>query len=77
MIAAHGDALVRLGDVAKIELGPENADSSVVFDGLKAVFIGVYGTPTANPLTVIDGVRAVIPGIQARLPRRPEGDDRL
>ena len=26
VIAAHGDGLVRLGDVAKIELGPQNSD---------------------------------------------------
>ena len=35
------------------------SNSSSVFDGLKAVFIGIYGTPDANPLTVIDGVRAI------------------
>ena len=68
VIAAHGDALVRLGDVSKIELGPQSSDSSSVFDGLKAVFIGVYGTPEANPLTVIDGVRAIMPSIESQLP---------
>src|SRR5208337_4432240 len=68
VIAAHGDALVRLGDVAKIELGPQGSNSSSVFDGLKAVFIGIYGTPEANPLTVIDGVRAIMPSIRAELP---------
>jgi hydrophobe/amphiphile efflux-1 (HAE1) family protein len=68
VIAAHGDALVRLGDVAKIELGPQGSDTSSVFDGLKAVFIGIYGTPEANPLTVIDGVRAIMPSIRAQLP---------
>ena len=68
VIAAHGDALVRLGDVAKIELGPQASDSSSVFDGLKAVFIGIYGTPEANPLTVIDGVRAIMPSIENQLP---------
>ncbi|HZZ61024.1 MAG TPA: efflux RND transporter permease subunit [Roseiarcus sp.] len=68
VIAAHGDALVRLGDVAKIELGPQTSDSSSVFDGLKAVFIGIYGTPEANPLTVIDGVRAIMPSIESQLP---------
>ena len=68
VIAAHGDALVRLGDVAKIELGPQTSDSSSVFDGLKAVFIGIYGTPEANPLTVIDGVRAIMPSIENQLP---------
>ena len=39
-----------------------------MFDGLKAVFIGIYGTPEANPLTVIDGVRAIMPSIQSQLP---------
>jgi hydrophobe/amphiphile efflux-1 (HAE1) family protein len=68
VIAAHGDALVRLGDVSRIELGPQSSDSSSVFDGLKAVFIGIYGTPEANPLTVIDGVRAILPSIQGQLP---------
>ena len=68
VVAAHGDALVRLGDVAKIELGPQSSDSSSVFDGLKAVFIGVYGTPSANPLTVIDGIRAIMPSIVSQLP---------
>jgi len=69
VIATHGDALVRLGDVSqKIELGPQTSDTSSVFDGLKAVFIGIYGTPEANPLTVIDGVNALIPSVQRELP---------
>ena len=68
VIATHGDALVRLGDVSKIELGPQSVNSSSVFDGLKAVFVGIYGTPEANPLTVIDGVRAIMPSIQSQLP---------
>ncbi len=69
VIATHGDALVRLGDVSqKIELGPQTSDSSSVFDGLKAVFIGIYGTPEANPLSVIDGVNAIMPSIQQQLP---------
>ncbi len=68
-----GDALVKLGDVARIELGPESVDSSAVFDGLKAVFIGVYATPTANPLTVIEDVRKAFPSIEAALPGGVKG----
>jgi len=68
VIRTDGDALVRLKDVADIELGPQNADSSSVFDGLKAVFIGVEATPTANPLTVITDVRNDMPNIQRELP---------
>ena len=44
-----------------------------MFDGLKAVFIGIYGTPEANPLTVIDGVRKIMPSIQAQLPASLKG----
>ncbi|MBV9246106.1 MAG: efflux RND transporter permease subunit [Methylobacteriaceae bacterium] len=68
VIIQRGDTLVRLADVAKIDLGPQSVDSSSVFDGLKAVFIGIYGTPTANPLSVISGVRAAMPGLQAEMP---------
>jgi multidrug efflux pump len=68
VVMGRGDSLIRLGDIAEIELGPQNADSSSVFDGLKAVFIGVYATPTANPLTVITDVRKAFPEIQRELP---------
>jgi hydrophobe/amphiphile efflux-1 (HAE1) family protein len=68
VVMSRGDSLVRLSDIAEIELGPQSADSSSVFDGLKAVFIGVYATPTANPLTVITNVRNAFPEIQRELP---------
>ena len=68
VVAARGDALVRLGDISEIQLGAENVDSSSAFDGLKAVFIGIYSTPTANPLTVISDVRKEFPSLLAELP---------
>jgi len=68
VVATRGDTLIRLGNIARIELGPQSVDSSSVFDGLKAVFIGIYGTPSANPLSVIAGVRAAMPDIQSVLP---------
>ena len=68
VVSARGDALVRLADVSKVELGPASVDASSVFDGLKAVFVGIYAAPTANPLTVIDNVRKAVPSIQTELP---------
>ena len=68
VVANHGDALIRIGDVATTELGPESVDSSSVFDGQKAVFIGINATPSANPLEVITAVRAAFPSVQADLP---------
>ena len=72
VVLTRGDALVRLDDISTIELGPESADSSSVFDGLKAVFIGVFATPTSNPLTVINDVRNAFPDIQKQLPASME-----
>jgi multidrug efflux pump len=68
VVATRGDSLIRLGSIADVELGPQSVDSSSVFDGLKAVFVGVYATPEANPLTVIDNVRKAYPELQAQLP---------
>ena len=68
VVVTRGDALIRLADFSTIELGPESADSSSVFDGLKAVFIGIFATPTSNPLTVIGDVRKAFPDIQRQLP---------
>ncbi len=68
VVATRGDSLVRLGSIAEVELGPQSVDSSSVFDGLKAVFVGIYSTPTANPLTMIDNVRKAFPDIQRELP---------
>ena len=68
VVSSRGDALVRLGQIARIELGPENSNSSSVFDGLRAVFLGIYATPSSNPLTVIGDVRAAMPEIQAEMP---------
>ena len=77
VVVTRGDALIRLDDIATIELGPESADSSSVFDGLKAVFIGVFATPTSNPLTVIGDVRKAFPDIQRQLPAGMEARHRL
>lgn len=60
--------MVRLSDVAKVELGSESYDSSVIFNGKKAIFIGVFSTPTANALTVISSVRKMLPKLQTAYP---------
>ncbi|CAA6606470.1 Uncharacterized transporter HI_0895 [Rhodospirillaceae bacterium LM-1] len=68
VIRGEGAKLVRLGDVANVELGPEYEDASVYVNGKKAVFIGVNLQPGSNPLDAISGVRAVLPSIAKELP---------
>ncbi len=69
VVAARGEKLIRLGQIATVDLGPQDFDSSSAFDGLKAVFLGINATPDANPLTVISNVREAFPEIQRQLPQ--------
>ncbi len=68
VVATRGDTVIRLGQVATVDLGPENYNTRSAFDGLKAVFMGIQTTPDANPLTVINTVRKTMPEIQRLLP---------
>lgn len=68
VIKNEKDTLVRLNDIAKVELGAETYDSSVIFNGMNAVFIGISGTPTSNPLTVIDDVKKMLPELAINYP---------
>jgi len=67
-LKADGDAVVRLRDVARIELAAENTDTIVTFDGQQGTFIGIYPTPAANPLNVAAAVIAELPAINGALP---------
>ena len=67
-LKADGDAVVRLRDVARIELAAENSDTIVTFDGVRGTFIGIYPTPAANPLNTAAAVIAELPAINASLP---------
>ncbi|KAA0694673.1 multidrug efflux RND transporter permease subunit [Halopseudomonas laoshanensis] len=67
-VKTEGDTRVLLRDIARIELGAESYDSISFFDGIPSVYIGIQGTPGANPLEVIKDVRAAMPAIEAQLP---------
>lgn len=68
IVKSNKGSIIRLRDIAKIELGSQNYDSSVTFNGKKAVFIALTPTPTANPLTVISDARKIMPDIIKEFP---------
>jgi multidrug efflux pump len=68
VVKQNNGVVVRLGDIADVQLGAQNYDQDVRFNGETATFMGVWVLPTANSLQVIKQVRAEIPGIQAQLP---------
>lgn len=60
--------LVRLGDVARIEVGPLDIRRTTRFNGVEGVGIGIIKLSTANPLTVSQAVNQALPDIRAALP---------
>ena len=68
VIYQQGDTIVRLQDVADVELGAEDYDTLVRYSGQTAVFIGVFPQPNANIIDVIDGVRAELERIKEDMP---------
>jgi multidrug efflux pump len=67
-VASPNGKLVKLSDVADVELGPENERGSLRYNGERAVAIGVIRQSKANLVQVADEIRAELPAIQAALP---------
>lgn len=60
--------LVRLRDVAKVELGSQEDRFRARFNGRDAVPLGVVKQAVANPLDISAALKAMIPEIQRTLP---------
>jgi len=67
-VKAKDGALIRMEDIATVELAAQSADASVALNGQHAIFIGVQATPEGNPLNIVKGVRALFPEIERNLP---------
>ena len=69
MILREDDgALVRLSDVARVELGAEDYESVAWYNGQTAMFIGITPTPGANPLRVAEAVTNELSSIREQMP---------
>lgn len=68
VVASQGGQLIKLKDVAKVELGPEDERSIFRFDGKPSVAIGVVRQSKANLIQVAQRIRDALPSIQQTLP---------
>ena len=68
VIRNDGQNLIRLQDVATVELGAASTETSASMDGQPAIFIGLQATPTGNPLVIVQGIKDKLPEIQKTLP---------
>ena len=68
VVREEAGVIVRLSDVARLELGAEDYESTAWYNGNTALFIGITPTPGASPLTVAERVREEMPEIRAQMP---------
>ncbi len=68
VLRGEGDSVIRLGDVAEVELGSADNDTVVRALGEEAIFMGIFPLPNANTLDVMELVRADLADIQSTLP---------
>ncbi|MFS2014839.1 multidrug efflux RND transporter permease subunit [Azospirillum sp. CT11-132] len=68
VVKAKDGALVRMRDIATVELSSKSFDASVAMNGQQAIFIGVDSTPTGNPLNIVEDIRKMEPELRRNLP---------
>ncbi len=68
VIYQQDGTIVRLQDVADVELGAEDYDTLVRYSGDTAVFAGIFPQPNANIIEVIDGVRVELEKLKREMP---------
>ncbi|MBV8486941.1 MAG: efflux RND transporter permease subunit, partial [Planctomycetaceae bacterium] len=62
------DAVVRLRDVARVELGAKDYNQACIFDGHPSVGLSIYQLPGTNALDVAQRVQARMKELRSRFP---------
>ena len=65
-------SLVRLNDVARVELGAESYDTSGMYNGKNASGLGIYLAANANALDTAEAVTTAIDNLRETLPQNVE-----
>ncbi len=69
IVADRDGAVVRLSDVATVELGSEEASLVAKYNDQEAVYLGVWPLPGANEIAVGDRLVAEMKRVEATLPK--------
>jgi multidrug efflux pump len=69
VVAWRNGAAIRLQDIAEVSDSVENINTLGLFNGQPAVIVLVTRQPGANIIETVDGVRALMPSLQAQLPQ--------
>ena len=74
VVANRGGTQIRLGEVARVEVAPEDTRSELRANGKTAIGVGILRQSTGNTLSVAEGAKAEMERIR---PSFPEGVDYL
>jgi multidrug efflux pump len=69
IVADRGGAIVRLKDVARVELGSEEADFVAKYNDLEGVYLGVWPLVGSNEIEVAGNLKAGMDKIRPTLPK--------
>ncbi len=73
VVKLAGDHQVKLGDVARVDLGAVDERRASTYNGVPAIAVGIIRQSTANPLDVSKAVKALLPEINSSLAAGPAG----
>lgn len=78
VLRSTGGRVIRVRDIGRAELGPDNTDTSSQTSTLRppngkptprpSIFVGLEPSPTGNPLTIISRLNEIMPKLKATLP---------
>jgi multidrug efflux pump len=68
VVANRGGAVVRLSDVATVELGSEEADLVAKWDGIEAVYLGIWTLAGSNEIDVAANLDRAMNDLRPTLP---------
>jgi multidrug efflux pump len=60
--------VVRLSDVATVEIGGQNYNNASFASGVPAIFVSLYPSPEGNPLEIVKQAKALVPKIREMAP---------
>jgi len=68
ILRAQNGAILRISDIAHVELGVRDRRQAGNFNGRPAVIMVVFKQPDANVIEVVDGIRDLLPNLDRWMP---------
>jgi multidrug efflux pump len=68
VIKSTADTIVRLKDIARVELGSQTYDNIALYKGKPSTYVAINIAPGSNPLSVAERVKELLPDIKSQLP---------